>query len=119
MKKADIILIISVLLLAGAIALGLGAFGREGELVRVEVNGKPYTVMSLDLDASLEIKTEHGTNLLVIKDGRAEISDADCPDKICVKHRSISKTGESIICLPHRVVVTITGGGGTEPDAVA
>jgi hypothetical protein len=117
MKKTDFILIAAVLLLAGAIALSLHLFGERGNLVRVEVDGNTYTVLALTQDTSLEIKTEQGSNLLVIKDGEAYVAEADCPDKICAKHKPISKRGETIICVPHRVVITVTG--DSDVDAAA
>ena len=46
-------------------------------------------------------------NTLVIKDGEASMTEADCPDGICVAHRPIKNTGESIVCLPHKIVVEI------------
>ena len=50
-----------------------------------------------------------GTNRIVIQDNAVYMSDADCPDKLCVHTGTIHKTGETIVCLPHRVVVEITG----------
>ena len=44
---------------------------------------------------------------LADKDGSVTVQDADCPDKICEKHRAINRTGETIICLPHKLVVEI------------
>ena len=44
------------------------------------------------------------------------MKDADCPDRLCVKQGSISKNGESIVCLPHKVIVTVTGGDGADYD---
>ena len=46
---------------------------------------------------------------LVIENGKARISHADCPDGICEEYRPISYVGETIICLPHKVVIEITG----------
>ena len=51
--------------------------------------------------------TEKGSNTLVIKNGEAAVTRADCPDLICVNHRVVKRNGESIICLPHRVVITV------------
>ena len=48
-----------------------------------------------------------GNYYAVIKDGKAWVKEADCPDKICAKHRPISRSGESIICLPHKLVITV------------
>ena len=58
-------------------------------------------------DFKEDVITNYGKNILVIKNGSAYVSEADCPDKICTAHRAISKTGESIVCLPHKLVLTI------------
>lgn len=68
-------------------------------------------------EAFYDLKKEFTANLgkgneicvLEIKDGKARITNSNCPDKICVKTGYISKAGENIICLPHRIVVEITG----------
>ena len=59
------------------------------------------------------------TNHLMIKDGQADMTEAECPDQICVEHKSISKNKETIVCLPNKVIVEIVGGEDTELDAVA
>lgn len=48
-------------------------------------------------------------NIIRLSDNSVSIVEADCPDKICVQHKPISRTGESIICLPHHFVVDIYG----------
>jgi hypothetical protein len=61
-------------------------------------------------DLTLPIHTGEGgeqVNVLVIKDGEAYVQSASCPDGICAAHKPISRQGESIVCLPHRVVVTV------------
>lgn len=58
-------------------------------------------------------------NILVIQDGSAWIKDANCPDKLCVKQGKISGSGQSLICLPHKLTVTVEGGKKEELDAVA
>ena len=47
-------------------------------------------------------------NILVIKNGQVSVSEASCPDQICVHHKKIEHEGESIVCLPHKFVVTIS-----------
>ncbi len=84
---------------------------KEGKQAVVTVNGE--TVCSFDLkeDISQCIKTDNGENTVVISNGEVKVSDADCRDKICVNHRAISKIGETIVCLPHKLVVEITEEG--------
>ena len=48
-----------------------------------------------------------GTNTVVIKDGLVYMSDATCKNQVCVNTGKISKKGESIVCLPNKVIVEI------------
>ena len=50
---------------------------------------------------------ETGYNILQIRDGKADMISADCHNHDCVNHRPISKDGENIICLPHKIVIQI------------
>ncbi len=112
-KKADVFLLCVVLLLC-AVALPLYLWGgRSGRTVRVEVDGTLYGRWSLSQDAEIPIG-EH--NLLRIQGGEAVMQSADCPDRLCVAHLPISLAGQSIVCLPNRVVVLVEG--EPETDAV-
>lgn len=106
-SKADIILIAG-LLLAGAAALLYHNTRKEtGLRVCVSVSGELRETFSLARDAEYAVDTEYGHNLVIIRDGRVYVAEADCADKICVNHKPISNTGEVIICLPHQLVVEI------------
>ena len=59
-----------------------------------------------------------GTNELVIEDGEARLTEADCPDSLCVNMGRISRSGQSIICLPHQVVVRIVDDSAAETQGV-
>ncbi len=120
MKRNDFILIAIILAIAAAGLIYLNFAKKSGDMVVVKVDGAVYKELPLNKDTTLEIQvTGGGTNFLVIKDGHAIIEDASCPDKICVHHRQIEKDGESIICLPNKVVVEIEGSKQNEVDAVA
>ena len=113
MKKNDILLLVAIIVLSAlSLALLYIFIGGSGEVVVVTVDGEEYARLPLDTDTELMIVSERGTNRLVIKDGKAYISEASCPDKICVKHRRISYSGETIVCLPNGVSVKIEGSGG-------
>lgn len=106
--------LLSLVLILLAVYLILGMRDR-GEFVVVEVRGKVYATLPLDEDATLRIEGDRGYNLLVIKDGRAFISDADCPGHDCVRHGAISPDTpmnlRMISCLPHSVVIYLKEGG--------
>ena len=121
--KNDIILIVGLLAVAVIIGLAFWMLRGEGDTVVVEIDGKLYGSYALNVDRTVEIRTgEDGKelNLLVIKDGKAYVESATCRDGICAAHRPISRRGESIVCLPHKVVITVKlSGGETGPDVVA
>jgi len=99
--------------------LGLLLFRGEGDSVIVTVDGELWAEFPLREDRTVEIKTDRGVNLLVIRDGKAEIESASCPDGICSAHRAISRDGESIICLPNKVVVTVRATQDDAPDVIS
>lgn len=117
MKKADFILIGAVAVVAAILVLCLYVFNSgSGDFVQIEVDGVVTDTLSLSEDTVREIKTDNGTNTLVISDGSAVMTQADCPDGICANHKPINKTGESIICLPHKVVVTVMNDKSNDND---
>ena len=81
---------------------------KDGDRVNVIKDGEITETYSLQKDLSVTINGENGQeNELVIKDKKAYVSKANCPEKICVSHRPIGKSGETIVCLPHRLVIEI------------
>lgn len=105
--RNDVLLIVTVLLLLFLIGTCLLLTQKKGDTVRVSVNGELYGTYPLHRDRTVEIITEAGYNLLVIRDGAVFMETADCPDGICTAHRPIDGTRESIVCLPHGVVVSV------------
>ena len=120
MKKADMVLV-AVILGIAAISLFMGkAIKKDGNSVVVSLDGAKVAEYSLDEDATYEISGfDGGYNTLVIKDGVAYLTEADCPDKLCVKQGKIKKAGETIVCLPHKVVIEVVGKEEAEVDAVS
>lgn len=103
-----------MMLVGGLLLVALVAFAvfrltmKEGALVVVTVNGEKTATYSLAENRETVITTDGAKeNTLVIENGTAYMRRADCPDKICVGHRPISQVGETIVCLPHKVVVSI------------
>lgn len=110
-RPADRWLIAIVLAAAVGIALLLWWLPPTGYAVEVAVDGQVVATLPLNTPTQWVIPgAEEGENTLVIADGQATVTDASCPDGICVRHPAISRAGESIICLPNRVVITVVGG---------
>lgn len=107
-KKKDMILVIIVLLVAGVMALFMYfGQGKNGAAVRVMIDGNEHGSYSLGDGRVVEISNTYGYNRIVIEDGNVFMEEADCPDQYCVEHRKISKTNETIVCLPHKLVVEV------------
>ena len=110
--KNDIILAVIVIAVAAIGLLLLNVFKTEGSFAVVKIDGKETARYPLSVNTEVVIETgDNGKNTLVIEDNKAFMKDANCPDKICVNHRAISKTGETIVCLPNKLVVEIEDEG--------
>ena len=118
--KNDLILICALLVLAALAGAALLLFKAEGDTVSVSIDGEVVAEYPLSEDLEVEIKSDGGYNILVIKEGRAHIESASCPDGICAAHRAIFRDGESIICLPNKVVVEVHAryAADGEPDVI-
>ena len=117
MKKNDFILAIVVLVVAVVLYLLHSMLnGAEAATVTIKVDGEMKGTYSLLEEQEIEIN--NGSNILLIKDGKADMIEADCPDLLCVKQRAISKNHENIICLPNKVVVEVQSSEESELDAV-
>ena len=109
-KKNDLYLIGLLLAAALCCLLLVWLMKKEGGQVVVYVGGEQTASFSLGQDRTYTIHAGNGVNELVIKDGTAYLTDADCPDKLCVGMGRIRYDGQTIVCLPHRVVIAIEGG---------
>lgn len=108
MKKFDLIVIAAVVAAAGGLyASGMFLPSDEGKYAVIYTDDKEYARLPLDEDTTVMVETEYGYNEVVIKDGYADCTDADCRDGICVKHKEINMKNETIVCLPHKVIIEI------------
>lgn len=118
MKRLDLILIGGVLVLAGIIYMVFLGSAEAGAKAVITVDGQVVQEMPLTEDAQYRVETPEGYNIVEIKDGWAKVIDADCPDGLCAQQKRVHKTGETIVCLPHKMVVTIGAGEENTVDAV-
>ena len=118
--RNDIILAVIVIALAAMGLLLLNVFKTEGSFVAVKIDGEETARYPLSVNTEVVIETgDDGRNTLVIEDNKAFMKDANCPDKICEGHQKISYKGETIVCLPHKVVIEIvTDDSENELDVV-
>lgn len=121
MKKQDIILVVVILFMAIiGIVVYQGFFKVPGNTVVITIDGEEYKRLPLEGTMEIDIPgVDGGHNHLVIRDGYADIVDASCPDLICVNQRKIHYNGETLVCLPNKVVVTIESDKESQVDGVA
>ena len=118
-KKGDYFLIASVLIFALAVWVCLFFVNtdKQADTVVITLNGAEYKRLSLNADYEIKVESENGFNIVEIKDGKVFVSEASCAGQDCVHQKSISRCGESIVCLPNRLTVTIVGDGGYDATA--
>ena len=120
MKNREFQMILVILIVAVTISILCKIQKKEGDFVIVSVDGVETAAYSLHADCQIPLTTYNsGQNFLLIKNGMAAITDANCQDHLCVKQGGISKTGESIVCLPNRLIVEIQGNQSEEQHAVS
>lgn len=115
MNRRDLFLIGAVLCLAAALLLvgRITSIQKENGqtaalLVDVSQNGKIIATLDLSKDQELFIENpEGGSNRLIIQNGEAWVSEATCPDHICIRQGHIRTDGEVIVCLPNRLTVSV------------
>lgn len=112
MLAAVCLLVFLIFFLPRGDASGWVIVTRDGEVIgRYRLN-EEQTVEITDTSGRV-------SNVLVIADGRADITEADCPDKLCVHQKAIRRAGENLVCLPNRVVVTVESRKEAELDGIA
>ena len=105
--RLDIIVIVAMLLVSVVLLLVMTLSWKEGATVVVEIDGT--TVATYSLYQNGEYPLNGGTNVLVIENGQAYLNYSNCPDHTCEKTGKIQYVGQSIICLPNKVAITIKG----------
>lgn len=118
-RKSDIILIVLLLIIGTISSIAVSLSGTVGKRVTIEASGKPYGTYSLNTNKKIVVKNNGNSNTVVIKDGSVSITSSTCRNKVCVNHAPINKEGESIICLPNKVIVKIEGKGEDHYDAIS
>ena len=120
LKKKDLALWLVLAGFGGVLALAVLIGSRGGARVTVRVDGEIYGTYSLLTDWEVRITGNDGEeNVLIIRDGSAWMESASCPDGLCMRMGKISRKGQSVICLPNRVSVEVTGKSTEEEDGDA
>ncbi|MDW7667405.1 MAG: NusG domain II-containing protein [Bacillota bacterium] len=113
MTKYDKILIIMVVVISlfGMYFVKEKASNYNKKYVEIIVDGTEHSKYVLDnnIDKEIEVITDKGYNIIHIQNGQVVVEESDCNNQLCVRKGVIEEPGELIVCLPHKVVVQITG----------
>lgn len=119
--KNDLILIFSIIVISLLSVTIILITSKQGNYVTIKQNGTITAVLQIDKNQKYNIYNENNEieNTILIENGQVSMIYANCPDKICEKHKAIKNNNESIICLPNKVIVTVTNNLENEVDGVA
>lgn len=107
LRIKDYLIIASIIIVALSSILFINLSKKEGSGVIVKIDGVIVAEYSFENEG--EYSLNGGTNILVIKDKKAWIKDANCKDHYCMNQGKISKEGETITCLPNKLTITVYG----------
>lgn len=108
-RKADIVLAIVLVLLGLGLSAVFASDGSAGNELIITVDGKEFGSYTLLEDRQIDIKQNSHINKVTIKDGVVSMKFSDCKGQDCVNQHDISESGETIICLPNKIVLEISG----------
>ena len=120
-KAGDIVLVLLVIVaaIAGVVLVSGASAGEKGSLAIIEVNGKEVRRLELSDKQryrTLAVEGTLGPSTVAVEDGKIWMAESACRDKLCVGMGRIDSTGQSVVCLPNRVVIRITD--GAKPGSV-
>lgn len=121
MKKGDFILIFSLLVIfiCTFFYINNSYFNSDDKYVSVQVNGKEIKQITFGNEKKVyPIRTEFGLNILEVSENGVKVIEANCPDKLDVKFGEINKVGQSIICMPNRLVIQIKSRNISDLDVI-
>ena len=120
-KKSDVVLFFILMALSVGLMFFVYRTGSAGERIEIKVAGELYATYSLAEDRTVTVEQDEGKkNIIRIEGGEVTMASSTCKNQVCVDHAAVSRGGESIICLPNRVIVSIIGSeGGESYDSVS
>lgn len=120
MKKNDVILGGGILIVALLLFLVMHLTrGEEGNQIQITVDGTVYGTYSLAKNQVIEVKENDFYNCIRIQDGKAYMEEANCPDGYCEEQGKISGRSQTIVCLPHKLVVEVLDADGLENNSAS
>ena len=117
-RKSDIILLAGIIATGGVIFAVGSAHQEPGAVVKVASGRETYGIYDLSVDREVRVIVGADLNVIHISGGTAEMKEASCPGGDCLRQRPVGRTGQSIVCLPNKVLVSIEGEGDNGIDSI-
>ncbi len=110
--KKKIAIAAAVILLAAAAIYTIIIFSvHDPEKHIAEISSDGKVIRTIDLrtapDETFTVESEHGRNVICVKDGEILVSEASCPDKICIHHGPLKSEHLPIICMPNKLIIEL------------
>lgn len=119
MKKRDFILIALLLIMSAVFFVYNRKIDeKEGKVIQIYSNNKLYKEISIDEETEFKIKDGSGYNIVKVHDGGVEVTEANCPDKVCVNTGHISKPSQTIVCVPNKLSIKIIDSSSDDHDVI-
>ena len=103
-SKYWILVIASIFIVSCVLAVVFLLPGKPAAFAEIWQDNRLVRTVDLKVDQSFTVQTEGGYNMITVENGKIAITDADCPDKHCIR-RGYCNSGSAIVCLPHRLVI--------------
>ena len=118
-KNTCIFIFLLLILICAGFLIQKFFFWKTGDTAVIEQDGTVISELDLKKDTEFVLDDGNGgSNTITVKNGKIAVTDANCPDLVCVHTGSISQTGEVIACLPHRLIITISNDNADALDTL-
>ncbi len=87
--------------------------------ITIKIDKKVYATYNLNINETYIIENGVNFNTIEVKDGYVNMIDANCNDKLCVYQRKINSNFETIVCLPHKLIIEVDNNIESEIDSIA
>lgn len=116
----DAVFLGGLLLVGVLLTAGIYLFSQTGESVCITIDGTVYGTYSLNEDREIPVEQDGSViNVVRIENGSVRMLQATCPDALCIRQGAISRERQTIVCLPHKLVVEVYGTHEQEYDTVS
>ncbi len=118
-RKADIILAVILIISGLYLSYTLTSGSGSGSTVNISINGNPYASYSLEENRTITVESGNYINKITINNQEVSMTFSNCTGQDCVKHRPISETSETLVCLPHKLIIEIDSTEDSSFDAIS